>query len=105
MILHIRKYDYKVDMWSYGVMFTSLMLRKFPLFHGSSSDAMKVSIVKVLGAEDLITYLEHIGRAPNASEPLYQEQASRRDWKELAHAGSEAYLIPEAVDLIDHLLR
>lgn len=29
------RYDYKVDIWSFGVMFASLITRQMPLFRGS----------------------------------------------------------------------
>eukprot|EP00981_Chlorochromonas_danica_P008568 scaffold2224_cov175-Ochromonas_danica.AAC.10 len=105
LLLVERSYDYKVDMWSYGVMLATLLLRKFPMFPGGSSDKVLKNIAGVIGGDDLKAYLDHLGRPYNASEDVFTKQPSRVSWKEIAEPGSEIYLTPEAEDLLNRLLR
>lgn len=103
------KYDYKADIWSYGAMFASLILRHIPIFSGHNSQGSIESMVKILGSDDLAVYLRSVGRAPNMSEPYFHIQPKAISWKDAAlrERGrySSAYAIPEALDLIHHLLR
>lgn len=105
MLVKYRSYDFKVDIWSFAAMFAPLILRSFPLFHGSSSEKVMMSIVDVLGSDDLASWLQSIDRSPNTSEPLYTRRRSRRPLRELVQPGQEDYATPEALDLLDKLLR
>lgn len=64
-------------------------------------------IVKVLGSDDLVTYLGTLHRSPNMSEPFFHMQPKSVPWKDIAKRDkkSAAYAIPEALDLIHHLVR
>lgn len=100
-------YDYKLDIWSFGVMFAALITRRFPMFYGRSHEGVMANIVRVLGSDDLVSYLRDIGRSPNISEPLLHLQRTKVDWKDVAKRdqNSGPYAIPEALDLINHLVR
>lgn len=52
------EYDYSLDMWSLGCMFASMIFRKEPFFHGHDNYDQLVKITKVLGTDDLYSYLE-----------------------------------------------
>lgn len=44
-------------MWSFGCTMGSLLLKKDPLFKGRDNNDQLIQIVKVLGTDDLIDYI------------------------------------------------
>jgi casein kinase II subunit alpha len=51
-------YDYSLDLWSLGCLFAGLIFKKDPFFHGSDNFDQLIKIVKVLGSNDLFTYVD-----------------------------------------------
>lgn len=99
-------YDSKLDIWAFGYIFATLITRKFQIFSGRKHDAWFASIIKMLGSDDLVTYLRSVGREPNVTEPLFHIKSKKTAWTSVVQRPSgNAYAIPEALDLIGHLLR
>ncbi|SGY63128.1 BQ5605_C007g04776 [Microbotryum silenes-dioicae] len=57
LLVDFQEYDYSLDMWSLGCMFASMIFRKEPFFHGHDNYDQLVKITKVLGTDQLYTYL------------------------------------------------
>lgn len=75
LLVDFQEYDYSLDMWSLGCMFASMVrvltvllhiysqppsqiFRKEPFFHGHDNYDQLVKITKVLGTDELYSYLE-----------------------------------------------
>ena len=54
-------YDYSLDIWSLGCMMAGMIFRKEPFFQGHDNYDQLVKIAKVLGTDDLYTYLNKYG--------------------------------------------
>uniref|UniRef100_A0A8D0CKD1 non-specific serine/threonine protein kinase n=1 Tax=Scleropages formosus TaxID=113540 RepID=A0A8D0CKD1_SCLFO len=107
MIDHqLRKmYDYSLDMWSLGCMLASMIFQKEPFFHGQDNYDQLVRIAKVLGTDELFGYLRkyRIELDPRFKELLGQQ--TRKRWDQFVQLENQHLVSPEALDLLDKLLR
>lgn len=95
-------YDYSLDIWSFGCILSELLFKKRPFFYGSKHNDQLVEIAKVLGTDDLNSYLEkyEIPYTPNS-----QLSAVRKDRQSLLDfvANGEFHLIEDGVDLLEKI--
>jgi casein kinase II subunit alpha len=57
LLVDLQDYDYSLDMWSLGCMFAAMIFRKEPFFYGHDNSDQLVKIAKVLGTDELNSYL------------------------------------------------
>jgi casein kinase II subunit alpha len=57
LLVDFQEYDYSLDLWSLGCMFAGMIFMKDTFFHGRDNDDQLFKIVKVLGNEEFIPYL------------------------------------------------
>jgi len=105
LLLDYQMYDYSLDMWSLGCMFASMIFRKEPFFHGHDNYDQLVRIAKVLGTDDLYSYIEkyQIDLDPRFNDILGRH--SRKRWERFVHSENQHLVSPEALDFLDKLLR
>uniref|UniRef100_UPI00398EF422 casein kinase II subunit alpha' isoform X2 n=1 Tax=Pristiophorus japonicus TaxID=55135 RepID=UPI00398EF422 len=105
LLVDYQMYDYSLDMWSLGCMLASMIFRKEPFFHGHDNYDQLVRIAKVLGTDELFDYLKkyHIELDPRFNDTLGQH--SRKRWEQFIHSENRHLVSPEALDLLDKLLR
>ncbi|XP_077607407.1 casein kinase II subunit alpha' [Crocuta crocuta] len=105
LLVDYQMYDYSLDMWSLGCMLASMIFRKEPFFHGQDNYDQLVRIAKVLGTDELYGYLKkyHIDLDPHFNDILGQH--SRKRWENFIHSENRHLVSPEALDLLDKLLR
>eukprot|EP00930_Biecheleria_cincta_P046820 TRINITY_DN32344_c0_g1_i1.p1 TRINITY_DN32344_c0_g1~~TRINITY_DN32344_c0_g1_i1.p1 ORF type:complete len:336 (-),score=51.08 TRINITY_DN32344_c0_g1_i1:117-1124(-) len=98
-------YDYSLDMWSLGCMLAGLTFRKEPFFAGADNVDQLYKIARVLGTDLLNDYLD----AYDLELELEVEQRlgtmPRKSWASFKNKENEDRCSPEALDLIDKLLR
>lgn len=58
LLIDLQTYDYSLDIWSLGCMFAGMIFQKEPFFQGKDNYDQLVKIAKVLGTDDLFTYVE-----------------------------------------------
>jgi serine/threonine protein kinase len=66
LLLDYQYYDYSLDVWSTGALFAGIVIRDWlpkificePFFHGSDNFDQLDKIAKVLGTDELITYMQ-----------------------------------------------
>lgn len=105
LLVDFQQYDYSLDMWSTGCMLASMMFRKEPFFHGSDNYDQLVKIAKVLGTDSLFAYVK---KYSITLDPRYDEilgRYPRRPWNKFVTAENQRLVTPEAIDLLDKLLR
>ncbi len=81
------------------------MFRREPFFHGHDNYDQLVKITKVLGTDELYTYLEKydIELAPEYDDIL--GRYPRRAWERFITSENQRYISNECIDFIDKLLR
>ncbi|XP_041650926.1 casein kinase II subunit alpha' isoform X3 [Cheilinus undulatus] len=105
LLVDYQMYDYSLDMWSLGCMLASMIFQKEPFFHGQDNYDQLVRIAKVLGTDELFGYLRkyHIELDPRFKDLLGQQ--SRKHWEQFVQTENQHLVSPEALDLLDKLLR
>uniref|UniRef100_A0A665TY65 non-specific serine/threonine protein kinase n=1 Tax=Echeneis naucrates TaxID=173247 RepID=A0A665TY65_ECHNA len=105
LLVDYQMYDYSLDMWSLGCMLASMIFQKEPFFHGQDNYDQLVRIAKVLGTDELFGYLRkyHIELDPRFKDLLGQQ--SRKRWEQFVQSENQHLVSPEALDLLDKLLR
>uniref|UniRef100_A0A672M7Q9 non-specific serine/threonine protein kinase n=1 Tax=Sinocyclocheilus grahami TaxID=75366 RepID=A0A672M7Q9_SINGR len=104
LLVDYQMYDYSLDMWSLGCMLASMIFQKEPFFHGQDNYDQLVRIAKVLGTEELSSYLNkyHIELDTRFKDLLGQQ--TRKRWENFVQPENQHLVSPEALDLLDKLL-
>ncbi|KAJ4826671.1 Casein kinase II subunit alpha-4, chloroplastic [Turnera subulata] len=105
LLVDLQDYDYSLDLWSLGCMFAGMIFRKEPFFYGHDNYDQLVKIAKVLGTDELNTYLNkyRIELDPNLAALVGRH--SRKPWTRFINVDNQHLAVPEAVDFLDKLLR
>ncbi|CAL4936116.1 unnamed protein product [Urochloa decumbens] len=83
LLVDLLDYDYSLDLWSLGCMFAAM----------------------VLGTEDLYNYLEKYGLQLDPQLERLVGRHNRKPWSKFVNARNRHLVSPEAIDLVDKLLR
>jgi len=105
LLVDLQDYDYALDMWSLGCMFAGMIFRKEPFFHGHDNYDQLVKIVKVLGTEELFDYLDKYNLELDPHFDGILGRHARKPWSKFLNPDNQHLVSPEAVDLLDKLLR
>jgi casein kinase II subunit alpha len=105
LLVDYMTYDYSLDMWSLGCMLAAIIFKKEPFFHGNDNYDQLIKIAKVLGTEDLHTYLNKykIDLDDKFSELIGKH--SRKPWTKFITSENQHLCHADAVDFVDKLLR
>ena len=105
LLVDYQMYDYSLDIWSFGCMFGSIILRKEPLFHGEDNYDQLVKIAQVLGTDKLYKYLS---KYEIRLDPHYDSilgQYAPKPWVHFITPENQRYISAEALDLLDKCLQ
>jgi serine/threonine protein kinase len=144
LLVDFQEYDYSLDMWSLGCMFASMVgllpaavapsradrsarqiFRKEPFFHGHDNYDQLVKICKVLGTDELYTYLEKydieldpqyddilgryvcagLNRTATLAHLSSPRRYQRKPWSRFITSENQRYVSNEAISFLDSLLR
>eukprot|EP00897_Mesotaenium_endlicherianum_P005178 jgi/Mesen1/4689/ME000241S03727 len=105
LLVDLQDYDYSLDMWSLGCMFAGMIFRKEPFFYGHDNYDQLVKIAKVLGTDDLTTYLSKYRIELDPHLEALVGRHSRKPWSKFINSDNQHLLSGEAVDFLDKLLR
>jgi casein kinase II subunit alpha len=105
LLVDLQDYDYSLDMWSLGCMFAGMIFRKEPFFHGHDNYDQLVKIVKVLGTDELFDYLDKYNLELDPHFDGILGRHTRKPWTKFITPENQHLVTPEAIDLLDKLLR
>jgi casein kinase II subunit alpha len=105
LLVDYQCYDYSVDIWGFGVTMAGIIFGKTPFFRGDDDFDMVATIAKVLGRDDLDSYLERYGiELPEQMLKGLPNSGRRKDLGTIK--GTKGKLVsPEAIDLIERCLQ
>ncbi|KAI3768280.1 hypothetical protein L2E82_18831 [Cichorium intybus] len=105
LLVDLQDYDYSLDLWSLGCMFAGMIFRKEPFFYGHDNHDQLVKIAKVLGTDELYTYLQkyRLELDPNLRELVGRH--NRKPWTKFVNSDNQHLAVAEAIDFLDKLLR
>lgn len=109
LLVELPMYDYRLDMWSLGCMFAGIIFMKEPFFRGRDNVDQLVRIVRVLGTSEFSEYLHryHLHASKLAAAPALQAIGvhNKKTWDSFVTEQNRHLCPPEALDLLDKLLR
>ncbi|KXG37490.1 casein kinase II subunit alpha [Sorghum bicolor] len=105
LLVDLLDYDYSLDLWSLGCMFAAMIFRVDPFFSGQDNYDQLVKIAEVLGTGDLYNYLEKYGLQLDPQLERLVGRHNRKPWPKFVNARNRHLATPEAIDLVDKLLR
>ncbi|PHU25326.1 Casein kinase II subunit alpha-1 [Capsicum chinense] len=105
LLVDLQDYDYSLDLWSLGCMFAGMIFRKEPFFYGHDNYDQLVKIGKVLGTDELNSYLSKYRLELDPHLAALVGRHSRKPWAKFINAENQHLAVPEAVDFVDKLLR
>lgn len=105
LLCELPMYDYSLDMWSLGCMFAGMIFIKEPFFHGRDNNDQLVRIAKVLGTDDLKVYLNKYQLTLNNALQSAVGTHQKKPWTSFITPDNQHLCPPEALDLLDKLLR
>ena len=81
------------------------IFRKEPFFHGHDNYDQLVKITKVLGTDELYTYLEKYDIELDSNYDDILGRYPRKPWSRFITSENQRYISNEAIDFLDKLLR
>lgn len=105
LLVDLMDYDYSLDLWSLGCMFAGMIFRKDPFFCGHDNYDQLVKIARVLGTEDLYSYLNKYGIELDPQLEALIGTHSKKPWTKFVNGENQHLVSPEALDLLGKLLR
>ncbi|KAF5202699.1 Casein kinase [Thalictrum thalictroides] len=105
LLVDLQEYDYSLDMWSLGCMFAGMIFLKETFFNGRDNDDQLVKIAKVLGTDELSSYLKKYDLELEPQLAALVGRHSRKPWDRFINADNQHLVSPEAIDFLDKLLR
>ncbi|XP_009788910.1 casein kinase II subunit alpha-4, chloroplastic-like isoform X2 [Nicotiana tabacum] len=105
LLVDLQDYDYSLDLWSLGCMFAGMIFRKEPFFYGHDNYDQLVKIAKILGTDELNSYLNKYRLELDPHLAALVGRHSRKPWSRFINSESQHLAGPEAVDFVDKLLR
>ncbi|RAL46691.1 hypothetical protein DM860_004970 [Cuscuta australis] len=105
LLVNLQSYDYSLDLWSLGCMFAGMIFRKEPFFYGQNNEDQLVKIAEVLGTEELNAYLHKYHLELDYHLVAMIGSESRKPWSIFMNVDNQDLASPQAIDLLDKLLR
>ncbi|XP_024977760.1 casein kinase II subunit alpha-4, chloroplastic-like isoform X2 [Cynara cardunculus var. scolymus] len=105
LLVDLQDYDYSLDLWSLGCMFAGMIFRKEPFFFGQDNHDQLVKIAKVLGTDELNTYLQRYLLELDPHLSALVGRHNRKPWTKFVNADNQHLAVAEAIDFLDQLLK
>ena len=105
LLLHYKKYDYSIDMWSLGCLFAAVLFQKDYFFKGDDLNDQIVKIVSVLGYDGIEEFTD-------IYEDSYVDRKvigiikkfHRKKWDEFINDKNKYLINDDSIDLLNKLL-
>mmetsp|Transcript_26673 Transcript_26673/g.25539 ORF Transcript_26673/g.25539 Transcript_26673/m.25539 type:complete len:342 (-) Transcript_26673:562-1587(-) len=105
LLVDFQEYDYALDLWSLGCMFSGMIFKKEPFFHGHDNYDQLVKIAKVLGTDELFEYLDKYDLELDPHFDGILGRHSKKPWVRFVNTENQHLVSDEAIDLVGKLLR
>ncbi|KAJ7067365.1 kinase-like domain-containing protein [Mycena amicta] len=105
LLVGYKRYDYSLDLWSTGCMFASMIFRKQHFFRGSDNEDQLLKIMRVLGTDKFDAYLKAYDIPFESDVEELLGVYPVRPWSRFTTQENQHLALPDAVNLLDRLLR
>jgi casein kinase II subunit alpha len=105
LLLNYGQYEPSLDIWSLGCTFAGLLFRKIPFFKAREDSEEIVALGDVVGARAILEYVEKYELEMSARVATKISKKLRKQWGYWVNPGNEHIATPDALDLLDHMLK
>lgn len=105
LLVDIKDYDYALDVWGVGCILAAFLFKRPVFFRGEDEFDQLVKISKVLGTDDLYRYCEKYGVDLDPRLANMCGYRPKQPWRRFVTPESSHLVTPEALDLLDNLLK
>ncbi|KAH3680842.1 hypothetical protein WICPIJ_008097 [Wickerhamomyces pijperi] len=105
LLVNLNQYDYSLDLWSVGAMLAAIVFKKEPFFRGDSNFDQLLKIIKVLGTDELYSYLKKYGLTLSQEYQDVIVPTKREPWVSFINDKNSHLVDNDVIDLIHSLLR
>ena len=103
LIIDYDQYSYGVDMWGVGIIFASIVFKKYPIFWGMDYLEIYQKIIQTLGTDKVLKfYLTHGINLPDDFNQMQLQK--KKGFEQFINEKNEKMVTPEALDLVSQLL-
>mmetsp|Transcript_35284 Transcript_35284/g.49136 ORF Transcript_35284/g.49136 Transcript_35284/m.49136 type:complete len:365 (+) Transcript_35284:261-1355(+) len=100
LLVNMRRYDYSLDLWSFGCQLAGMLFIQHPFFHGRDNTDQLVKITKVLGYQDLLAYVKRYGISLDERFDGLLEGYEKRSFEDFKNSDNKKNCTDEALDLL-----
>ncbi|KNC51001.1 CMGC/CK2 protein kinase [Thecamonas trahens ATCC 50062] len=105
MLMQYSRYDYAVDMWSFGAMMAGIVFKKHPVFKGRKENInVLVAIVKLMGSDGLFDFVDKYGVRLRDEWDEKLEGYEGSTWDSLVTRKNKSLAVADAIDLLSGIL-
>lgn len=105
LLVGMRDYDYSLDVWSLGCMFAGMLFRKEPFFMGRDNVDQLVQIVRILGSEDFVKYLNTYDIVLDPNLEFLLNGILKKPWEKFVRSKNRHLISKDALDLLTQMLK
>jgi casein kinase II subunit alpha len=105
ILLGNQYYDYSFDLWSTGCVMAGMMFHKEPFFRGTDNDDQLIKIAKVIGADDIHSYVgkfDHVTLSEYFNENLMNFR--KKEWVKYVNSTNQHLVCDMGLDLLTRML-
>jgi casein kinase II subunit alpha len=103
LLINYPYYDYSMDIWSTGITFSIMMLRRFALECGEDDGQQLIKVADLVGGKGILQYAQSLGMQLDESAVEALKRAQGTGWDMQFQRASRDLYNPDAVDLLKKL--
>lgn len=105
ILLGHKRYNVKVDIWSFGVMLAGLLFRRDMFFNGDTKESQLLSYTNVLGTQGLIDLAKDLDVEIDKNATYAKYNLPERKWESFVAPSTKSLVTPEATYALRSILR
>lgn len=105
ILLGHKKYNPKVDIWSFGAMLAGIIFKREIFFKGDTHEAQLLAYTNVLGTEGLINLADRLEIEIDKNTSYFKEKANPKKWESFKTPAAKGLVSPEAIHVLESVLK
>jgi casein kinase II subunit alpha len=103
LLINYPYYDYSMDIWSTGITFSIMMLRRFALECGEDDAQQLIKVGDLVGGRGILAYAQSLGIALEEKAVEALRRAQGIGWDYHCQRASRELCPPDAIDLLKRM--
>jgi casein kinase II subunit alpha len=104
LLVDDKLYHYSLDIWSLGCTMAGMLFKVDPFFKGSDNNDQLIKIAKIMGTDDLLTYLKKYKLSLPGPIAKNMKNFPQVHFEELINKQNSSMMSEEALDLLRKMM-